>query len=92
MNFPQTQKFARLGFLPKEIGKVRPEKFPVCSCYQFGKQKKTSPSTSATTHQYVIESSECPGDIISVDMMHSPVGGMIPVSKVRILNDKYNIA
>ena len=34
----KVQQFSRLGLLPKEIGTVCPDEFPVCAACQFGKQ------------------------------------------------------
>ena len=33
-----------------------------------------------------------PGDVVSVDMIHSPIGGLIPVSKGKTVHEKYKIA
>ena len=34
---------------------------------------------------------EKPGDVVSVDMIHSPIGGPIPVSKGKTVREKYKI-
>ena len=92
MNFSTIQKFSRSGLLPKELSKVRPEEYPVCACCQFAKQKKTSIPGPTETSPSIGSSADKPGDVVSVDMIHSPIGGIIPVSKGKTIQDKYQIA
>ena len=73
MNYPAIQRFARLNLLPKELGKVRPEEYPICACCQFAKQKKRSVCPATEASPSIGAQAERPGDVISVDMIHSPV-------------------
>ena len=62
-----------MGLLSKELSTVRPTEFPVYTACQFGKQRRTnvtdfSPNT-------ISNNVEKPGDLVSVDMILSPVGG-----------------
>ena len=81
MNFKTIQQFSRLNLLPKELSKVRPSEYPICACCQFGKQKKTSIRPPTEQSPSIGATAEKPGDVVSVDMIHSPIGGLIPVSK-----------
>ena len=92
MNYPAIQCFARLNLLPKELGKWRPEEYPICSCCQFAKQKKRSVQPATEASPSIGAQAERPGDVVSVDMIHSPVGGLIPVAKGKTLKEKYHIA
>ena len=92
MNFKSIQQFSRLNLLPKELSKVRPSEYPVCACCQFAKQKKKAVRAATEESPSIGATAEKPGDVVSVDMIHSPVGGLIPVSKGKIIAEKYKIA
>ena len=92
MNYQTIQKFSRLNLLPKELSKVRPEEYPICPCCQFGKQKRKPVQRPTEESPSIGSLAERPGDVVSVDMIHSPVGGLIPVSKGKTLQEKYHIA
>ena len=91
MNYPAIQRFARLNLLPKELGKVQPEEYPICPCCRFVKQKKQSVQPATEASPSIGAQAEQPGDVISVDMIYSPVGGLIPVAKGKTLEEKYHI-
>ncbi len=92
MNYSTIQRYARLELLPKELSKVRPEEYLICACCQYAKQKKLSVRPATKASPSIGAQAEKPGDVVSVDMLHSPIGGLIPVSKGKTVKEKYHIA
>ena len=92
MDFVRIQDFARQGILPKELTSVRSSEFPVCAACQYGKQRKLSTPTESTGSNGLTFSVHSPGDCVSIDMIHSPIGGIIPVSKGLPKKEKYTVA
>ena len=88
MDFNWIQKFSRLGLLPCDLSTVRPQDFPICPACQFGKQRR-SHTISITDDHVILASGDKPGDCISVDMIHSPLGGLIPQSKGKPRLERY---
>ena len=88
MDFARIQKFSRLGLLPRELSKVRPQNFPICPACQFGKQRRKH-TTSITDDHVISASDDKPGDCVSVNMIHSPLGGLIPQSKGKPRLERY---
>ena len=80
MDFSRIQKFSRVGLLLRDLSKVRPNDFPVCPACQFGKQKRNH-TKSINNEHVILASDDQPGDCVSVDMIHFPLGGLIPQSK-----------
>ena len=54
--------------------------------------EKTSVPQPTEQLPLIGSNAEHPGNFVSIDMIHSPIGGLIPVSKGKIIKDKYQIA
>ena len=60
----------------------------MCPACQFGKQKRNH--TKSINNDHVITAlDDKPGDCVSVDMIHSPLGGLIPQSKGKPRLERY---
>ena len=91
IGYHKIQQFSRLGILPKELSTVRQSEFPVCPACQFGKQKRSYKTSSLDTHAISAEDNR-PGDRVSVDLIHSPIGGLIPQNRGKPRVERYNYA
>ena len=91
IGFHKVQQFSRLGLLPKELSSVRPDEYPICPACQYGKQKCSYRHSDLTTNA-LSASDNHPGDCISVDMIHSPFGGLIPQSRGQPRIERYHYA
>ena len=92
INFRTIQQYSRRSLLPKDLSKVHPEEYPICACCQFAKQKKTSVPQPTEQSPLIGSNSERPGNVVSIDIIHSPIRGLIPISKGKTIKDKYQIA
>ena len=91
LGYHKIQQFSRMGLLPKELGTVRQTDFPVCPACQYGKQKR-SYNISSLNGNSISASAHQPGDCVSIDMIHSPIGGLIPQNRGKLRTERYNYA
>ena len=91
IGYHKIQQFSRLGLLPKELSTVRQSEVPVCPACQFGKQKRSYKTSSSDFHAISAADSR-PGDCVSVDLIHSPIGGLIPQKRGKPRIKHYNYA
>ena len=74
-----------------ELSTVRQREFPLCPACQYEKQKRVytksllqTTSISASTNQ--------PGDCVSVNMIHSPIGKLILQKRGKLKIEQYDYA
>lgn len=84
IGYHKIQQFSRLGLLPKELSTV-------CLACQFAKQKRSYNTSSLDTHSISAADSR-PGDCLSIDLIHSSIGGLIPQNKGKPRTKRYNYA
>ena len=91
MDFSRIQKFSRLGLLPRELSTVRPQDYPVCPSCHYGKQKR-SHRLSINDNHVISGSDDKPGDCVSMDLIHSLIGGLIPQQRGKPRLERYRYA
>ena len=91
MGYHKIQQFLRMGLLLKELSTVRQGDFLVCQACQFGKRKRLY-SKSSFGHNAISTNATHLGDYISVDLIHSPIGGLIPQNRGKPRTEHYNYA
>ena len=91
MDFWSIIRFTRLGLIPFALTTTREEDIPRCSEFCFGKQSCTCTKTDSSGANIADEHDQ-PGMWISIDLIESTQGVLIPVLKRKQTSRKYHAA